>query len=998
MIQNVSRRELVLVLMLSLTVALVSARPYAGSWNDGSRLALVESLVDFRTLSIDRSIFADPAMAAGTKALPYDPQQRALMESGTLDKVMIKGRFYSHQPMVPALFMAACYQALEWIAGLQARSRPDLFVYAMTLISSGLAYVAAVLCIHLLGRKILSGRSTALAVTISFALGSSALAYTRQVNSHEGLLAVAAALLVCLHYLPQRLLQTPSPRGLLAGMGLLTGLGYSMDYAAGPLLLIAIAPLIIYRCRVLGRRGLSMPALFLLSALPLIVLHHALNYHIGGTFRPVATVAEYLFWPGSPFDSTNATGPWHHRSIWRTLAYALELLFGEKGFLLHQPVLILAFLGGIAVMIRKRALLPELPEMLFSLAWSGAVWLVYAWGSNNLAGSCATIRWFVPLLAPGYYILLMVLRYRPVLYPEFLALAAGGMLLSALMWRYGPWMLIVPGFWFTVALTLLGWSMVVLLRLELSIVFLLFCLLVGGLSPKLLDMYRLSIDFQIPPNPQTSSQIDFDADAYFNRGAAYCKLGEYRQAIPDFDRAIGINPKYAEAYYSRGAVYGILGNNTRSIPDFDRAIDINPKYAEAYYSRGVVYGLLGNNTQAISDYDRAIDINPKYAEAYYNRGVVYGALGNNTQAIPDYDRAIEINPNYAAAHYNRGLIYCKLSDYRQAIPDFDRVIEINPKRAEVYYNRGIAYAKLGEHTQAISDYDRAIEINPKHAEVYYNRGIAYEELGDKSQAISDYDRAIGINPTYAQAYYSRGIAYGKLGNHRQAISDYDRAVEINPEYAEAYNNLGIAYGELGDKSQAISDYDRAIEINPEYAEAYNNRGAVYGMLGNNRQAISDYDRAIEINAEFALAYINRGVAHRELGEHSQAISDFDRAVEINPGYARAYYNRGAVYDILGDNRQAIQDFDRAVEINPKYADAYNNRGVAYGKLGEHRQAISDFDRVIEINPEYANAYYNRGVVYGMLRNQSQSIVDLQKAARLDSEDAKNSLRSRGISW
>jgi hypothetical protein len=34
----------------------------------------------------------------------------------------------------------------------------------------------------------------------------------------------------------------------------------------------------------------------------------------------------------------------------------------------------------------------------------------------------------------------------------------------------------------------------------------------------------------------------------------------------------------------------------------------------------------------------------------------------------------------------------------------------------------------------------------------------------------------------------------------------------------------------------------------------------------------------------------------------------------------------------------------------------------------------------------------------MLHNQSQAIEDLQKAARLDSEDAKNSLRSRGISW
>jgi hypothetical protein len=462
--QSVTRTELMLVLTISLATALVSARPYAGAWNDGSRLAQVEALVDFRTLAIDRSIFVDPAMAKGAEATPYPPQRRDLMEGGTLDKVLIKDRFYSDKPPVPALFMAAGYQVLKWTTGLQARSRPDLFVYSMTLISSGLAYLAAVLCIHLLGRRILSAKSMAFAVTISFALGSSALAYARQVNSHEELLAVAAALMVGLQSLPQRLLQAPSPRGLLAGMGLLAGLGYSMDLAAGPLLLITVLPLIIYRCRVIGSRGPGMVAVFFFSALPLILLHHVLNYQIGGTLRPVNTVAEYLYWPGSPFNFSNATGHWHHSSIWRSLAYALELLFGKKGFLFHQPVLILALFGGIAVMVANRPFVPELPEMLFSFAWSGAVWLVYAWGSNNSSGICATIRWFVPLLAPGYYVLLTVLRYRPHHYPEFLALAAGGMLLSLLMWYYGPWMKMVPGYWFILGITLLGWCMAALPR------------------------------------------------------------------------------------------------------------------------------------------------------------------------------------------------------------------------------------------------------------------------------------------------------------------------------------------------------------------------------------------------------------------------------------------------------------------------------------------------------------------------------------------------------
>jgi hypothetical protein len=464
--QKATWQELISILAIGIAVILVSAKPYAGGWNDGSRLAQVEALVDFKTLAIDRSIFVDPAAARGAEATPYPPQRKDLMEGGTLDKVLVKDRYYSDKPPVSALFMAACYQALKWTTGLQARLRPDLFAYSMTLVSSGLAYLAAVLCIHLLGRKILAAKSTAFAVTISFALGSSALAYARQVNSHVELLAVAAALMACLHSLPQRLLETPPPRGLLAGMGVLAGLGYCLDLAAGPLLLITVLPLISYRCRVAGKKGLGMIALFFFSALPLIILHHALNYQTGGTLRPVNTVAEYLYWPGSPFNADNATGHWHHSSFGRGLVYALDLLVGRKGFLLHQPVLILAFLGGLAVMIRNRPLVPEFPEMLFAFAWSGAVWLAYAWGSNNLSGVCVTIRWFVPLLAPGYYVLLTVLRYRSRCYPEFLTLAAGGMVLSLLMWCYGPWTNMVPGYWFILGATLLGWSAAALRRRE----------------------------------------------------------------------------------------------------------------------------------------------------------------------------------------------------------------------------------------------------------------------------------------------------------------------------------------------------------------------------------------------------------------------------------------------------------------------------------------------------------------------------------------------------
>jgi len=248
-------------------------------------------------------------------------------------------------------------------------------------------------------------------------------------------------------------------------------------------------------------------------------------------------------------------------------------------------------------------------------------------------------------------------------------------------------------------------------RLGVIIIFAMLCLSIAGMSPTLLDRYWVGGGFQNSSN----QQIDFNADAYYNRGVAYCKVRNYMQAIADFDRAIEIDPEYSAAYYNRSLAYSKLGNYKQAIADCDRAVGINPKYAAAYYNRGLAYGKLGDHRQAISDFDRAIGINPEYADAYHNRGLADGKLGEHRQAIADFDRAIEINPGYAEAYYGRGLAYGKLGEYRQAISNFDRAIEINPDYAAAYYNRAVVHGLLGEHSQEIEDLKKAGSLDSQDA-------------------------------------------------------------------------------------------------------------------------------------------------------------------------------------------------------------------------------------------------------------------------------------------
>jgi regulator of sirC expression with transglutaminase-like and TPR domain len=116
--------------------------------------------------------------------------------------------------------------------------------------------------------------------------------------------------------------------------------------------------------------------------------------------------------------------------------------------------------------------------------------------------------------------------------------------------------------------------------------------------------------------------------AYYLRGEAYEKLGNYNQALDDFKKSIELNPYYESGYMGRGILYAKSGNYQQAIEDFDHAIRINPNDSDLYYNRGLSYKLIAKYQKAIQDFDKAIQLNPQNIDAYVNREMCYMELYN----------------------------------------------------------------------------------------------------------------------------------------------------------------------------------------------------------------------------------------------------------------------------------------------------------------------------------------------------------------------------------
>lgn len=464
------------VLIIAIAVAVISARDYAGGWNDGSRLATVECLIDHHTLAIDESVFVRVPRIRPDRddPFPYPLEYPDTWLRGTKDKILVGGHYYSHKSPLPAVLLAGWYAVWQMLTGLTARAQCDQFCYWMTLGSSGVAYVATLVCVFQLGGMLRLRWTDRLAATASLGMATIAVAYTRGVNDHILLLGVAAALLLALTSLTQRAAANGQPPRLpwktLIAIGALAGLGYSIDSGSGPLLLLATLAVSGYRLLApftehgsakgsafAERKPAIASALFglvvvVLAAAPLIIAHHALTYRIGGTLKPLGSVPQYFDWPGTPFRRENLTGFWNHRSMVGFMVYTAALLFDPltrlavgypaaefpvRGFLPHNLQLLM-LVPGLFTLVRRRP--AEWPELLAMFAWGCGTWLLYAALSVNFSGDCCSIRWFVPLLAPGYFALMILMRDDVRYRIGFWLLTAVGLPLGAMMWWQGPWL------------------------------------------------------------------------------------------------------------------------------------------------------------------------------------------------------------------------------------------------------------------------------------------------------------------------------------------------------------------------------------------------------------------------------------------------------------------------------------------------------------------------------------------------------------------------------
>src|SRR6266446_4612267 len=414
------------------------------------------------------------------------------------------------------------------------------------------------------------------------------------------------------------------------------------------------------------------------------------------------------------------------------------------------------------------------------------------------------------------------------------------------------------------------------------------------------------------------------------------QLGESLSMVQKYDMSLSqatTSSLDALKALSLGDTKHNLVDELGAVPNYQRAIEIDPNFAMAYARLGTVYNNLRqaqlseqNRQKAFELRDRASEREKLYIMSHY-----YADSGQLDKGITAYELYRQTYPRDSIPFNNLAVIYNQLGQFDNALENAKRAVELDPDMLNGYEQVAAAYAGLNRIEEARATINTVFQHKGSTASFHvWLASLDWCEGKDadlekelQSAAATPDGELLAL-----QFRYSLATARGQVRQAREFAHQTKAALDRLHLQGEADVESQIAGFEalVGNHAEAVSGVNDALRLS-RTPSVIGDVGTTWAVLRQDQKAIALADEIQRTRPNDTIA-INVTVptirAIAALRPTNPAKTDPAKAIDfLNTAalYARAragvFYVRGLAYEQAGRYAEAQQDFQKIMDLKSR---------------------------------------------------------------------------------
>lgn len=231
------------------------------------------------------------------------------------------------------------------------------------------------------------------------------------------------------------------------------------------------------------------------------------------------------------------------------------------------------------------------------------------------------------------------------------------------------------------------------------------------------------------------------------------------------DVTISYGQPSARVFGARAAAYARIGDYANAVNDYQQATILAPDNGDYQFGLCFMRVQAEDYQNAVIACSSAIQIMPDHFMSWNNRCYVRAYhVGDYEGAMNDCTQAIALDSSHPFPYNNRARAYLMSGSYQQTINDATQSILLgNAYEYLPLTNRGTAYLAIGDSSSALLDYQAAINANPDYDEVYARLGELYRWQNQGELARQAYCQYMRVSDAPLQVIIERANELGACG-------------------------------------------------------------------------------------------------------------------------------------------------------------------------------------------------------------------------------------------